>query len=146
MIKKVFVRGASFLLVLLFLYAAFSKLADYGEFRTNLSESPHIGRYASVLAWFIPAAEIYISLMLLFNVTRLNGLYAAFALMLAFTVYIAMLLGSGSELPCECGGILNEMSWETHLVFNCLFVALSGAAALLERRRLKRLKSATPAS
>lgn len=138
MIKKVFVRSASFLLVLLFMYAAISKLADYGEFKAGLADAPHIGQYAAVLAWFIPALEIYISLMLLFEATRLTGLYASFVLMAAFTVYIGYLLGSGSDLPCECGGILNEMSWETHLVFNCFFVALSGAAAIVERRRLKR--------
>jgi uncharacterized membrane protein YphA (DoxX/SURF4 family) len=137
MIKKVFVRGASLLLVLLFFYAAISKLGDYGEFRSSLADAPFIGRYAGVLAWFIPALEIYISLMLLFGATRLTGLYASFVLMLAFTVYIAALLASGSDLPCECGGILNEMDWETHLAFNCFFVALSGAAALVERRRLK---------
>ena len=140
MIKKVFVRSVSFLLVALFLYAALSKLADFREFRTNIGESPFIGRYAGVLSWFIPAVEIYISLMLLFAVTRLNGLYASFVLMLAFTVYIALLLGSGSELPCECGGILNEMSWETHLAFNCVFTALSGSAALLERKRSKQVR------
>lgn len=142
MIKKVFVRGTSLLLVVLFLYASLSKLSDYGEFRNNLAESPFIGRYAGILAWFVPAAEIYISLMLLFAVTRLNGLYASFVLMLSFSVYIALLLGSGSELPCECGGILNEMSWETHLVFNCVITALSGSAALLERKRLRQLRHA----
>ncbi|NML22961.1 hypothetical protein HHL16_18940 [Pseudoflavitalea sp. G-6-1-2] len=142
MIKKAFVRGTSLLLVVLFLYASLSKLSDYGKFRTNIAESPFIGRFAGVLAWFIPAAEIYISIMLLFAVTRLNGLYASFVLMLAFSVYIALLLGSGSEVPCECGGILNEMSWETHLVFNCVFTALSGSAALLERRRLRQVRPA----
>lgn len=138
MIKKVFVRGASLLLMLLFLYAAVSKLGDYGEFRSNLADAPFIGRYAGVLAWFIPALEIYISLMLLFSATRLTGLYASFVLMLSFTVYIGSLLASGSDLPCECGGILNEMSWETHLAFNCFFVAVSGTAAIVEQRRLKR--------
>lgn len=139
MIKKVFVRSVSFLLVLLFLYAAVSKLLDYGEFRSSLSDSPHIGKYANVLAWFIPALEIYISLMLLFAATRLTGLYASFVLMAAFTVYISSLLASGADLPCECGGILNEMSWEAHLVFNLVFVVLSGAAAMIERRRLKQV-------
>lgn len=138
MIKKVFVRGASFLLVLLFVYAAVSKLIDYGEFRNSLADAPFIGPYAGVLAWFIPALELYISLMLLFGATRLMGLYASFVLMTAFTVYIASLLASGSDLPCECGGILNEMSWELHLVFNCFLVAISGAATFVERRRLKR--------
>lgn len=135
MTRKVFVGIVSLLLIVLFVYAAWAKLADYSNFQFGLSESPFIARFSGILAWAVPGVEIVISLLLLFPFTRLIGLYASFLLMLAFTVYIAVMLLSGLEIPCSCGGILEDMSWEAHLVFNFVYVILSAAAIMVERRR-----------
>lgn len=135
MTRKFFVGIISLLLIVLFVYAAWTKLADYSNFQFGLSESPFIASFSGLLAWAVPAVEIIIAFLLLLPATRLVGLYASFVLMLAFTVYIAVMLVSGLEIPCSCGGILEDMSWEMHLVFNSAFVFLSAAAIVAERQR-----------
>jgi uncharacterized membrane protein YphA (DoxX/SURF4 family) len=123
------------LIIALFVYAASSKLLDYYNFQFGLSESPFIAPFANILAWAIPAGELLIAVMLVIPVLRLTALYASGILMSLFTVYIAAMLLSGSEIPCSCGGILEEMSWGAHIVFNSAFVVLSVWGIYLQRKK-----------
>ena len=61
--------------------------------------------------------------------------YYEFHFGLTFTIYIAAMLLSGSDIPCSCGGVLEEMSWGTHIIFNCFFVALSAWGIYLQRKK-----------
>ena len=140
MTRKRFTGIVALLHIVLFVYAAWSKLADYANFQFGLSESPFIAPFASLLAWAVPAVEILISMMLLVPRLRLAGLYASFLLMLFFTIYIAVMLLSGLEIPCSCGGVLEEMSWEVHLLFNSVFVVLSGIAIYRETKHRRTFK------
>lgn len=121
--------------IALFSYAAIIKLADYSNFEFGISESPFISPFAGFLAWAVPATELLIVVLLLLPVTRLLGLYASFALMLLFTIYIGAMLLSSSEIPCSCGGVLEEMSWPVHIVFNSVFVLLSATGIILVRKK-----------
>lgn len=137
--KKTVVLFVSLCVCLLFTYAAVTKLADYGNFRFGLSESPFISPFASVLAWMVPATELLIVALLLVPATRLAGLYAASILMLLFTLYIAAMLLFAMDIPCSCGGVLESMSWPVHLVFNSLFVLLGVTGIVVERKRRRRI-------
>ena len=121
--RNIIIYIASALLIILFLYASISKLVEYSEFKRQLHYSPYISGFAPFLALSLPAVEILVSLMLILNKTRLWGLYASFILMTAFSAYIGYMLAFASieEVPCPCGGILGEMSWSTHLIFNLFF-------------------------
>jgi hypothetical protein len=119
------------LLIVLFVYAASSKLFDYNQFSTQLGRSPLIGSYATVIAWMVPAIELIIVAMLTIKPTRIQGLYASLILLLIFTLYIAGMLLSGEHLPCSCGGVISALSWKQHLIFNLFFMALSIAGILL---------------
>jgi hypothetical protein len=55
--------------------------------------------------------------------------------MLAFTGYVIAVVSFSKELPCSCGGVLQEMSWGQHIVFNIVFTLLALVAALLERKQ-----------
>ena len=123
------------LIIALFVYASTAKLLDYYNFQFGLSESPFIARYANILAWAVPASELIIAGMLVIPALRLAGLYASFLLMLSFTVYIAVMLLSGSDIPCSCGGILQDMSWGAHIVFNSAFVVLAAWGIYLQRKK-----------
>jgi Methylamine utilisation protein MauE. len=122
--KVVIVEAISFLFILLFMYAAVSKFADYDKFRIQLGQSPLLTDFAKWIAWFIPAVEVVISLMLAFARSRLKGLYASFTLMVMFTAYIFTIQNFSDYIPCSCGGILQDMSWTQHLLFNLAFVIL----------------------
>ncbi len=123
------------LIIILFVYTASTKLLDHYNFRSGLSESPFIAPFANILAWVIPVGENLIAVMLVIPAIRLAGLFASGILMSLFTVYIAAMLLSGSDIPCSCGGIVEEMSWGAHIVFNSAFVALSAFGIYLQRKK-----------
>ena len=113
-----------FLLVMLFVYAAASKLMAFDEFQAQLGKSPLITGFAKILSILVPVVEIVVSLMLLNTPTLLYGLYASFFLMFTFTGYIAFILTFSPYVPCSCGGVLRSMGWTAHLIFNIGFVLL----------------------
>lgn len=132
------------LIITLFVYAATAKLLDYYNFQFGLTESPFIAPFANILAWGLPVTEYLIVALLVLPATRLPGLYASFVLMSLFTIYIAAMLLSSSDIPCSCGGVLEEMSWSTHILFNCFFVALSAWGIYLHRKK-RRTPTHSPA-
>ncbi len=121
------------LFVLLFVYAAFSKLADYQNFKDNIVFITGQPKLAALLANSLLIAEIVIALLLCINRSRLPGLYAFVALLLLFTAYIVYLLLSGRNLPCSCGGVISSLTWKQHLLFNACFLVAGIAAILLQR-------------
>lgn len=129
--KTLLTEIMSALLILLFMYAAVSKLVDYDTFRQQLGKSPFIHSFAGITAWALPLGEIILSIALIFKATRLAGLYASLFLMTMFTAYIYTMLAFSYTIPCSCGGVLSKMGWKTHLWFNSGFVLLSIAGILL---------------
>jgi len=137
MLKRTIPSIVALLLVVLFLYTGISKLMDYSVFKEQIAESPILAPIAPFIAWALPLVEFAVAVALFIPAWRLWGLYASSVLMLLFTGYIAALLSFSEELPCSCGGILQEMSWQQHLVFNITFTVLSIVSAILERKRRK---------
>lgn len=125
MLRKWIGETISLLFVLLFLYTAVYKILDFNNFRAVIGQSPLITRFAPYLAVGVPLAEIVISGLLVLPRWRLVGLCASFAIMLLFTFYIILLLNLHVHLPCSCGGIIQEMSWQQHLIFNLVAVLLA---------------------
>ena len=132
--KIITLEVISSLLIILFIYTALSKLSAYDNFIAQLSKSPFITSYANSIAWSIPTVEMLISLMLVIKRTRLIGLYASFFLMSLFTAYLIIMLNFSYHIPCSCGGVLQYLSWNEHIVFNLFFIIISGAGVLLEER------------
>lgn len=119
------------LFILLFLYTAISKILDHHEFRIQLGQSPLLSSFSDYAAWLVPAIELMVSLMLIFKRSRLAGLYASFALMTMFSAYIISITRFTGFIPCSCGGVLQNMSWNTHLIFNLSFITLGFIGILL---------------
>jgi hypothetical protein len=119
------------LLIFLFIYTGISKLLDYHTFRRQLGQSPFITFYAPLLAWALPLGEIIIAGMLSFNRTRLVGLYFSFFLLCLFTFYLAAMLQLSYYIPCSCGGVLQALSWQAHIILNIVFILLTAAGTLL---------------
>jgi len=114
------------LLVLLFSYAAVSKLADFGGFRAQLLAQPVPRPLAGTLAFLIPALELSAVLLLLSGRGRGAGLRIAFGLLLLFSGYAALaVLGFWQQVPCSCGGILGRLSWGPHLALNLFFLLVT---------------------
>jgi uncharacterized membrane protein YphA (DoxX/SURF4 family) len=130
-IKSIILDTICLLYVLLFVYAAVSKLMDFENFQVQLGQSPLLSAFAGMVSWGVPIIEILIAIMLLFPKYRLVALFAAFSLMIMFTTYIIIILNFSSFIPCSCGGILEKLGWTEHLVFNSVFVILAAACILI---------------
>ncbi|RAJ80183.1 methylamine utilization protein MauE [Chitinophaga dinghuensis] len=133
--KEVFIEIVAYLVTALFLYTGIMKLREYDVFKWVISSSPILHSVAPVVARVVPVLEIVVSLLLVVPATRKTGLYAAFIMMVGFTIYIGGLLILSSKLPCSCGGVLESMSWSQHLVFNIVVTALLGASIWMGRKK-----------
>jgi hypothetical protein len=124
------VHIATYLFILLFVYAAASKLLDFETFETQLGQSPLLSAYAQWVAFIVPVLEIVIAGLLCFPVFRNIGLYGFYTMMVMFTAYIVIILNFTSFTPCSCGGVLEDLGWTEHLIFNSAFIVLSGVSLL----------------
>lgn len=124
--KETAVQILSAPLAALFFYAAFSKLADYDKSRWEMRNQIFPTYVADILTWLIPLAEIMIMLLILFPRTRKRGLKASVFLLSTFTLYILVVMnGALGRIPCSCGGILKDIPFKGHLLFNLVFIGLS---------------------
>ena len=135
-IKNIIIDIICLLYIVLFVYAATSKILDFENFKVQLGQSPLLTAFADYVAIGVPAIEYVITLMLIIPKFRFYGLLAAFSLMLMFSTYIVIILNSGQFIPCSCGGILEKMGWTEHLIFNIGFVLLALIALILHRKFL----------
>lgn len=125
----------SLLLIILFTYAAFTKLLDFDNFQIQLGQSPLTNVFAKALSVSIPLLELMIVLALCFRALRFWGLFAGYILMLLFSGYIFIILNYSSYVPCSCGGILEKLGWTEHLVFNVLVTLLACSALLISNKQ-----------
>src|SRR5690554_7000127 len=129
--KEIVVKTLCYLCILLFVYAAVSKLLDFNTFQNQLGQSPLLSAYAHWIAWAVPVSEILIAILLCINRFRMLGLYGFYGLMVMFTTYIIIILNFTSFTPCSCGGVLEKLGWIEHLYFNLAFIILSALSIVL---------------
>ncbi len=125
------------LFIILFTYAAISKLLDYENFKLLLKQSPFLGAHSNLLGWGIPAAELIIATLFFFPKLSLEALWSSLFLMVIFTAYIIIVLNFSESIPCSCGGIISSLSWNQHLYFNIGFIVLAACGILLAYPRKK---------
>lgn len=135
-IQSQFLEFICLLYILLFVYAAVSKLLDFEQFILQLGQSPLLSSFAGWVSVGVPTVELFISLLFIFPKFRLAGLFASFSLMVMFTTYIIIILYFSDFIPCSCGGILEKMSWAQHLIFNVGFIVLAIVGLILSRQSI----------
>ncbi|MFC4380546.1 MULTISPECIES: DoxX family protein [Bacteroidota] len=134
-IRTHFVTIVSILLALLFVYAAGSKLLDFENFQVQLAQSPLLSAYSGIISYGVIAIEIFVAILLCIDSTRVFGLYASLGLLAAFTIYIFLILKFSDFVPCSCGGILEKLGWEEHLLFNIFFFLITGTGIFVLSRK-----------
>jgi putative oxidoreductase len=141
--RPLIIELISFLITLLFVYTALSKLLDFPRFKQQMNGQSFPSGIATVLVWTLPAGELIVSGLLLFKETRYFGLVLSFILMTVFTGYVGLvLLGYYHRVPCSCGGVLKAMGWTVHFYFNIFFLLLSILGIYLfnkERREMAKM-------
>ncbi|HWW41461.1 MauE/DoxX family redox-associated membrane protein [Pedobacter sp.] len=137
--RTIVVDVISALFILLFVYAALTKVTDYHKFRIELGKSPLLTSYARIIAVAIPGIELLISLLIAVKRFQYYAMYFAFSLMALFSAYIVAILKFSPYVPCSCGGILQNMNWNQHLIFNIGFLLLGVITILLYPKKTKKL-------
>jgi hypothetical protein len=127
-------EGCAFALILLWVYTATDKLLHFQFFRYRLNAFPGIGRFAGPLSWGLPLVELGLAALLLTTGKKMLGFFASAALLLLFTWYLAVMLETQRHLPCTCGGVIEQLSWRQHLVFNLFFTAVAGIGIYCRRK------------
>ncbi len=118
--RVIIIELLAFVCILLFAYAAFSKVLDYGKFAAQVGQSPLLTGL-TFLPPVVIVVELGICVLLMLPRWRELGFYLFTALMVVFTFYILAILKWSPYLPCSCGGVLEKLGWEEHLVFNVVF-------------------------
>ena len=120
--RNTFTTITIFLLIFLWVYTAIHKLVNIEYNVAVLKRSPFLNSFSHVLAVVIPLAELIAAGLLLSTLTRQKGLYMSLILLLIFSLYIITAMLFASWLPCTCGGIIESLTWNQHLVFNSTFI------------------------
>jgi len=131
---KTAVATIASLFIFLFVYTALSKLLHFSQFVHTLSQSTILHPISNLVAWMLPVTELATASLLFTERSRTKGLWAAFALMLLFTIYIGYMLKVETNIPCSCGGVLRSLTWTHHLQLNLALLILSVIGLLLTGR------------
>jgi putative oxidoreductase len=136
--RKIVIEVLSSLLILLFVYASISKWLDFKTFIGQMNNQPFPNWMTPALVWTIPVLEIIISVLLMFDKTQLIGFWTSLVLMLLFTIYAVLILAKVfGRVPCSCGGVIDKLTWEQHLLFNLFFVGVALTGIILKRKKSK---------
>lgn len=130
-IKNSLTDICGFLLILLFTYAAVSKLYEHAAFIKQLAAFPVLKDFPVVFAWFVPMTEIVVVALLFVPAWQKKGLYGAAILLGVFTLFLVLMKFFARQLPCSCGGIISALNWNQHIGFNIFFLAVAIAGLKL---------------
>lgn len=130
--RNTIITALSYLLAILFVYAATAKAMDYSVFVADIAKSPLLVNFNNtILAPLVLGLEFLTVCLLLFKATIKAGFYLSSFLMLTFTLYLGTLYFFYTNIPCSCGGILGKMPYPVHISFNLLFTILSFTGTIL---------------
>lgn len=129
------------LLIALWCYAFIVKMADLAHYHNQMNEQPFSPGVILLLTYVLPLLEGLTALSLILN-RQIVGLSLSLLLLLAFTVYILLVMGHYfPHTPCSCGGFISKMSWKNHLWFNLGLIALNSFCFYYPYHQERRLKA-----
>lgn len=134
--KNILIETIKLLFMILFVYTATSKLIDFEHFEMQLKKSPFISSHADWIIWALPLVEYTIAGLFLFQRHLGLALYSSLFLMTLFTTYIFIVLNFSDDIPCACGGVLESLGWNAHLIFNIAFMALAVIGISLTHKKI----------
>lgn len=125
--SRKFSGAVTLLFIVLFLYTGLDKLLAHSQFSTQLRESPLIAPVSGILEWVVPLFELLTAMALCMERSRSAGLYASFVLMGIFTLYTIILYSEYYDVPCSCGGFLEQLPPAVHIILDLFLTVLAGA-------------------
>lgn len=123
--KERIIDGISYLFIFLFIYTAYDKGMEISSFSKSIGRYSLIKPYADQIAWMVPAAEVFVAVLLIGPKTQKLGLKGALILMISFTAFLLHSIFVLNEQFCKCGGVISKMNATEHIWFNIAFIALA---------------------
>lgn len=138
-LQNKFIGFVTVILILVLTYAAVLKGLNIQYFGSQMSQSPLLPTsFIPFLSYFVPAIELFAAILLTINKTRYWGLLITYGIMLTFSGYLIMLvIFYKHDIPCACGGILGQMGYTTHIIFNIALTILAVASIFLWPRKIE---------
>ena len=123
---QMLISATSALLIILWVYAAGTKLVDHQVFLSALSRQPLPHWSVPILAISLPLTEIAVAIFLCVDHLQSLGFLLSLLLMVLFTLYVTIALsGAFGTIPCSCGGIISALKWKGHLLFNLAYTLVA---------------------
>lgn len=124
-LKRIIYPFVLYLFTILFIYSAVSKLLEFENFQVQIAQSPLLSAFATPIAYGVVIGELIIAVLLCLPKFQKLGLYLFLGFMVAFSIYIYLILNYSPFVPCSCGGILEKMGWREHLWFNSIVCSIA---------------------
>ncbi len=123
MMKKNIYRFLLLLLIAFFSYTFINKILDIEGFMLNIAKTSLFRGYmVDIIACSALIAEGLSIILLLFK--EKMGLIISWLMMFCFTCYICILYFLSLYEVCGCGGILNGLPFQWHLLINCIVIVV----------------------
>jgi putative oxidoreductase len=130
------------ILVVVFVYTPATKLMKYEEYILAMKAQPIAPTLQRFLIYAVPLTEFIAVILLAIPKLRTKGLYVSLAMLVVFTGYISLVqLNYYGRIPCSCGGIVQELGWEQHLIFNVFLIAVTVTALWTGQKITKKGKN-----
>jgi len=131
--KEIAVTFYGSLMMGLWLFVAYNKITGFDQNMEGMLRQPFPRPFGVFLAYAVPASELIAALLIGYHRPRLFGLGLSALLMTAFTAYVglAILHVWSDKLPCNCGLII-QIGWIKHFVFNVFLLLISSWAFVLQ--------------
>lgn len=123
--------------ILLFSYTGIMKVWHYQEFKSQIRESSILNPISEIVVWTLTAIEISIVILLLKSRWLLKGFYVSLFLMSLFTLYMILIVNFSFYIPCSCGGWLESLPQNFHILLNILLTVFAFIGALLQKQLQK---------
>ncbi len=119
-IKVIFVNCS----ILFLSYSLFDKILNYYDLKYSIA---NVGTFNEIEVELIAIITVLLEsvtlILLIFNYTK--GLVMLFMVFTVFTSYIIYLKIINKYLICGCGGFLNGLSFNSHLLINMVILIVS---------------------
>lgn len=113
-------------------YVFINKALDVQSFQMNIFKTGLFsGIMAKVISYIALALELFCIILLIAN--KQKGLRFLFIILTIFTLYISVLRSLNRYTVCGCGGILNGLSYTSHLIINLILIFMLFLSLNLEK-------------
>jgi hypothetical protein len=119
----------------IFLFTGMEKAWHHDTFVIKLGRQPLPKWIRDMLEWGLPVAELLVVGLLVTTRTRILGLWASAAMMLAFAGYTAYAaMEPAGFVPCACGKLFNALTWGQHFWVNMGLAGLAVAGIVFHEQ------------